>query len=66
VHVWTTHEINLAVLITVQNLVGTRNRRNSFDNMQAKIFNEFGSKMPINAPNGVFFVGWGDFTPKWE
>jgi len=37
------------------------NRCSSFDNMQVLIFNEFGLKMPIHAPNGGFY---GDFTPE--
>ena len=34
------------------------NRCSSFDNMQVLIFNVFGLKMPIHAPNGCFFLGF--------
>ena len=39
------------------------NRWSSFDNMQVLIFNVFGLKMPIHAPNGGF---WGILSHKWR
>ena len=42
-------KIYLVVFITVQNLVGTWNRRSSFDNTQVLIFCELRLGMPIYA-----------------
>jgi len=47
----------MVVFITVQNLAGIDA---VVSIMQVLIFNEFGLKMPIHAPNGCFR---GNFTP---
>jgi len=55
-HVWSAHKGYLLVFITAK--CGW-NEHSNLDNMQVLIFNAFGLKMPIHAPNG----GFGGFTP---
>jgi len=52
--VWTTHEGNLVVFITVQNLVGNWNRYSSFDDMQVLLFSDLGLKTLFATQNWGF------------
>jgi len=58
VHFWTTNDEYLVILMTVQTLV-------EIDAVVSitQVFNEFGLKMPIHAPNGDFL---GNLSSNWR